>query len=111
MVAWVGMHRGDLQDDARGRQQPGGPLIDRLFVEIAAPMAAELNHAAPVAGLGQTHPQAEPFGRHLDDPAAGAVHPDRGLSRIVHDCIMPRAAPESATAPRTSGVLQVNTCA
>lgn len=109
MVAWVGMHRRDLQDDARGRQQSGGPLIDRLLVEIAAPMAAKLNHAAPVAGLGQAHPQADPFGRHLDDPAAGAAYSDRGLDRIVHDCILPRAEPESTTAPRTSGVLQVNT--
>lgn len=99
MVALVGQHRRDLQDDARGRQQPGGPLIDPLLLEIAAPMAAEHHYAAPVPGVGGAHRHTEPLSRHLDDPAAGAAHPDRGLDCIVHDRILSRAEPESVSVP------------
>jgi hypothetical protein len=90
MVALLGQHGRDLKDDPRGRQQPGGPLIDTLLVETVALMAAEHDHAALVPGVGRAHPQTQTLGRHLDDPAAGAAYPDRGLYRIVHDPIISR---------------------
>jgi hypothetical protein len=109
-VALVRQHRRDLQLDAGCRQQPGDPLIDPLLVEIAAPKAAERNHAAPIVVVGGAHRQSEPLGRHLNDPAVRAANSDRGLDRIVHDRILSRAEPESITSPATSGESDVNTC-
>ena len=88
MVALLGQHGRDLKDDARGRQQPGGPLIDTLLVQTVALMAAEHNHAALVPRVGRAHPQMETLGWNLDDPAAPAPYPDRGLYRIVHEWIV-----------------------
>jgi len=79
LVALVGQHRRDLQDDACGSQQSGGSFIDTLLVETVARMATEHNHAAPVSSVGRAHPQTETLGRHLDHSAAGAANPDRGL--------------------------------
>jgi hypothetical protein len=81
MVALLRQHDRDLQDDACGRQQPGGSLIDTLLVQTIASMAVEHDHAAPVSGVGGTHPQTETLSWHLNDPAAGAVQPDRSLFR------------------------------
>jgi hypothetical protein len=90
LVALVGQHCRDLQDDACGRQQSGGSFIDALLVETVALMATEHNHAASVSRVGWAHPQTQTLGRHLDDPAAGATYSDRGLYRIVHDHIISR---------------------
>ena len=59
-------------------------------METVALMETEHDHAASVSRGGWAHPQTETLGRQLDDPAAGATYPDRGLYRIVHDHIISR---------------------
>jgi len=90
VVALLGQHGRDFQDDACGRQQPRGSLIHTLLVQTIASFAVEHDDAAPVSSVGGAHPQTETLSWHLNDPAAGAVHPDQSLFRILHEGIVSR---------------------
>ena len=57
LVALVGQHRRDLQDDACGSQQSGTSFVDALLVDTVALVATEYNNAAPVSRVGWAHPQ------------------------------------------------------